>query len=186
MTKFILHGGDTRDECSDNDYFYNLFTKGLSGKVKILMNYFARDEERWGEKYELDKEKVLEQSENKDVAFELASLEKFDKQLKSTDVVYIAGGKNAPLLNSLQKFPNIEKLFDNKVVLGCSAGVYVLSKYSYSYEAGEVFKGLGILKIKSICHYKEEDRVGIEKLKSVGEDLEIIVLSDHKVVEMWK
>lgn len=87
------------------------------------------------------------------------------------------GGETLRLLETLKKYSNLEKLIDGKIVSGESAGAYVLSTYFYSKTAGGVFRGLGLVPVKTICHYIGKN---IDKLESVGGNLENLLLPNYK------
>ena len=44
LTKYILHGGNTGEINKYNNNFFKEMTANLKGKIKILLNYFARNE----------------------------------------------------------------------------------------------------------------------------------------------
>jgi len=52
MTKYILHGGYTREPNEDNANFFREMTTGFSGKVHILLVYFASEEDLIEQKYQ--------------------------------------------------------------------------------------------------------------------------------------
>lgn len=180
MTKYILHGGYTREPNSDNDSFFREMTLGINGKVRILLNYFATVEESKNEKYfKEETERLLQNSGNKELEFEVAQIEKLKEQLEKADIMYMRGGSNRKLLEAISKTPDLEKLFEGKVIAGSSAGVYALSKYYVSNDSGKIGEGLGILNIKCYCHYEEGDR-NVPKLKKYKEDLPILTLPNYK------
>jgi len=97
--------------------------------------------------------------------------------------IYIRGGNVFKLLEVLKSYPKFLEVVEEKVIVGSSAGAYVLSKYFYSQEGRGIFDGLGILPIAITCHYKGNQEV-LELLKEKAEDLEIVLLNDfeHKVI----
>ncbi|MFH1826990.1 MAG: Type 1 glutamine amidotransferase-like domain-containing protein [bacterium] len=78
---------------------------------------------------------------------------KLKKQIRSSELIYILGGENKSLKNVLKKVKDLKELFKGKVIVGSSAGAYVLSTYYYSDEDKGIFSGFGILPIKVIGHY---------------------------------
>ena len=78
------------------------------------------------------------------------------EQLKLADVIYIRGGDTEKLLKVLRQFPRFADGLKNKVVVGSSAGAYILAECYHSATRGGVYKGLGILPIRVICHYQSE------------------------------
>jgi len=179
LTKYILHGGRTSLVSTDNDDFFREITLGLNAPIKILLNYFSRDDD-WNVLAESDKKNILKQAGNKNVTFEIADPDKLANQLKKASVMYMRGGKTLKLLESLRKTPNLGSLFKGKVIAGSSAGAYALAKYYYGNDSKKLAEGLGILNIKVYVHYSTSDVHIIEKLKNFKEDLEILVLRETK------
>jgi peptidase E len=69
-----------------------------------------------------------------------------------------------------------KELFKGKIIAGESAGTYALSSWFHSEKAGGTFEGLGIVPVKTICHYTEERK---DFLKDCSNDLEEVVLPDY-------
>lgn len=183
MTKYILHGGYTRESNEDNAGFYREWIQDLNGRIKILLCFFAEFKEKY---FDEDKERLFAQSEVKDFQLEIARIENFEEQIKNSDVIYFRGGSMTNLLRELRKFPNLENLFSGKVIAGSSAGAYALSKYYWSNDKNILDDGLGILNIKCFCHYKNEDKENLKKLLEYKEDLPIITLPNYKWVVIYK
>lgn len=183
MTKYILHGGYTRESNEDNAGFYKEWTQGLNSRIKILLCFFAEFKEKY---FDEDKERLIAQSEIKDFQLEIARIENFEEQIENSDVIYFRGGSMTNLLGELRKFPNLENLFSGKVIVGSSAGAYALSKYYWNNDKNTLDDGLGILNIKCFCHYKNEDKKDLEKLLEYKENLPIITLPDYKWVTIYQ
>jgi len=183
MTKYILHGGYTREKKDLNNNFFKEIVKDLKGKIKILFVYFASEESDYEEKLEQEKDNFLNNSENKDLEFEIADRNNFIEQIKNADVIYIRGGDTFKLLETLKLYPKFSEAIETKVVVGSSAGAYVLSKHFYSRTRERIINGLGILPIAIACHYKGKQET-LELLKGKAKDLEIVLLDDfeHKVI----
>lgn len=186
MTKYVLHGGDTRFVNPDNNGFFAAMTLGLEGKVRILLNYFARDESEIDQCLQEDKERFMQNSENKDLEFIVADVNNLATQLENANVMYIRGGNTAQLVKKMKKVNDIEKLFNNKVIGGSSAGVYVLCKYYWENDNSTLGDGLGIFNIKALCHYKPEDKEVVNKLLAYKEYLPLLTLPNHKWIVVYK
>ena len=186
MTKYILHGGNTRFNNHDNDSFFAEMTNGLKGKVRILLIYFARNESEIDECLKEDKERFLQNCKNKDLEFEIANEDNLATQLKNVNVIYIRGGNTSQLVDKIRKVPDIERLFESKVVGGSSAGVYVLSKYYWENDNSTLGDGLGIFNIKALCHYKPKDEEIVKQLLSYNENLLLLTLPNHKWIVVYK
>ena len=183
MTKFILHGGYTSKKNYLNNNFFKETTKGLEGKVKILLVYFASEEFDYERKLEEDKDNFLRNSDNENLKFEIANKDNFIEQIKNSDVVYIRGGDTFKLLEILKSYPEFLKVIKGKIVVGSSAGAYVLSRIFYSRTKKEVLDGLGILPIAIACHFKGDEKV-LKLLREKAGDSEILLLDDfeYKVI----
>ena len=176
MTKYILHGGQAGRQSPDNKKFFLEMVNGLSDKVNVLCVLFAREKDVWNEKFEEDKRNFSSASPQKVFRFVLANdkTSAFTEQIKQADVIYLKGGNTHWLQDHLAEVPDLKNLLTGKVVAGSSAGALVLSKYYYENDDDTYNKGLGILPIKTFCHYEEEKSDKLTKLKEFGENIETI------------
>lgn len=189
MTKFILHGGDTRELNSDNNSFFGEMTQGFKGKVKILLCYFSRKDDDITRCFEQDKKRFLQNSKNKNLKFEIADQKILKEQLVRSDVFYMRGGETAKLLKKLSSTKNLIRLFDGKVVAGSSAGAYVLSKYYWNHgesSLNEFSRGLGIIKVNTLCHYEQERSDIVSKFLKYKKDLPLLALPNYKWAIIYK
>lgn len=184
MTKFILHGGCTRIDSESNRKFFKEITRDLSSGATIVCSFHAAPVESWGEKFEYIQNKISLSAQEKTFNFILAEerVEEFVKQLQRADAVYFHGGDTLNLKNALSGIENLSALLRNKVVAGSSAGVNVFARYSFSTIRKIVAEGLGILPIKTMCHYSEEKSQDVESLKAHGEDLEMYLIPEEHFV----
>jgi len=183
MTKFILHGGATSTRSEKNSRFFREIVKGFDKRVKILLVYFSRDKFEWDILQKKDKE-TFQSVFNGKILFDIASEDysEFKKQVMSNDIVYLRGGKTPDLQKKLQKMKNFKKIIHGKVVVGSSAGAYVLSEYYYSNRLDSIFEGLGVLPIKVFCHFDESKQNALQKLKNFGQELETIILPEEEFI----
>lgn len=182
MTKYILHGGNTSNKTGDNKNFFIEMTSSLLDNANILCIYFSRPKELWPELFAQDKIHFSSASPQEVFKFALADDKTYAlvDQLKKSTLVYLRGGDTDKLIETLSKVNNLDELLKNKVVSGSSAGAYVLSKYYYTNSKDEIKKGLGILPIKTFCHYAEEKSDKLEKLKKYGEELKVYAIPEGK------
>jgi peptidase E len=184
MTKFILHGGYTRDKNELNRSFFEEISKDIPDGGTILFVYFAGKDNEIGEKYEEDKENVVTGAHGKSLNVVLAKEEDFIEQVKQSSAIYIRGGDTAKLLSTLKKYPDFTEAIQGKTIAGSSAGAYVLSTFFFSNDRGRVFEGLGILPIRVLCHYQstkhQTQGSGLESLEQYPQNLELIVLRDYE------
>lgn len=186
MTKYILHGGNSKEFNPDNDSFFREMTAGSHGKTLVLLNYFSREETDVIKLAEQDRQRFLQNSENKDLEFEIAEPEKLTDQLRRVYVMYMRGGETDWLRDRLSQTPQVEQLFKDKVIAGSSAGVYVLSKYYWSNDHSKIGKGLGILDFKAFCHYKPDDTKIVKALLKYKEPLPLFVLPNFKWMVFYR
>lgn len=186
MTKYILHGGDTREINPDNNGFFREMTLGSKDKILVLLNYFAREDSEVEGLAEQDKQRFLQNYDGKDLEFEIAHPEQLIGQISRADVMYMRGGETNWLKEKLLKTPNLTELFKNKVIAGSSAGAYVLSKYYWGNDTNKLGDGLGIINFKTYCHYQPKDSGILNKLTAYKEKLPLLVLPNYKWVVFYQ
>ena len=169
MTKFILHGGETGIANEHNKAFYQEWVKDFDQDKNptILLTYFSRPKEIWGELEKSDKERFANYTNNREAKFIVASddIGTFKKQIKEADVVYFRGGEPQKIIDVVGKIKDeFLSLIDGKVYAGSSAGVMFLSEYSRSGNR-DWEKYLGILPINAVVHYSEELKGDLEEFK---------------------
>ena len=176
-TKFILHGGYAGRSNPSNDDFFKEILKDTPKNIKILLVYFTEDESDFSRVQEEDISQFEKNKGAKNLTFEIASTESFSQQIAQSDIIYLHGGKTLKLLEALKKWPNFREFLNGKIVAGESAGAYALSSYFYSKTEGGLFKGLGFVPVKIICHYIGENK---EKLKERSDGIETLLLADYQ------
>ncbi len=145
--------------------------------------YFAVPDELVKEKHKIYVEYFKRTNiDNKKIELKVASKENFIEELQWADVVYLRGGDTLLLLSQIKKYPNFKKeLLKKDVVAGSSAGVYFLAKYAFSNSRSIVYKGLGILDIKTNCHYKEGKN--LNELDKLNGKLVLLEEGEYKIIE---
>lgn len=188
MTKFILHGGETSIANEHNRAFYQEWIKDFDQDKNptILLTYFSRPKEIWGELEKSDKEKFANYTNNRKANFIVASddIGTFKKQIKEADVVYFRGGEPQKIIDVVGKIKDeFLSLIDGKVYAGSSAGVMFLSEYSRS-GTRDWEKYLGILPINSVVHYSEELKKDLEEFKKghLENESEYILLPETEFI----
>lgn len=182
MTKYILHGGFTRSDNELNRTFYAEMVRDVPEGGNVLLIYFASDDADVPQKSKEDSESLIKQAEGKNITITIASKENLIEEIKAAHSIYLRGGDTDKLLEILKQYPNLSSLFEGKTVAGSSAGAYVLSTLYYSNLVGTIEEGLGVLPIRTVCHYNSErfPNLGdaVELMKGKQEDLELVVLKD--------
>ena len=174
--KYILHGGLPHRPNPENNKFYKEVLNNEIRNLRVLLVYFAETEERIQHCKEQDISHFNNNRGTKELTYEIAEEKSFSEQVKRSDIIYIRGGDTLKLIGILHQFPDATSLFDGKTVAAESAGVYALSACFYSKTAGGVFKGLGLVPVKTICHYVGKNK---DKLEECSQDLEYLLLSSY-------
>lgn len=180
-TKYVLHGGFTPGQNKD-DYFYQEILKDAPQEPKILLVYFAKEEDRVALNRDEDVGQFNKNRGGRVLKFETANKESFIKQILNSDVVYLHGGHSGKLLEALKEYPKLKKSFEGKIVAGDSAGANVLAEAFYSKSIG-VSDGLGIIPIKLISHYLVENK---DKLNHIKQNLETVFLPEYETKVVYK
>lgn len=185
MTKYILHGGNTRSNIEANDLFFKEMMKGTEKSVNFLVVYFAQEEEKWNSMFEEFKIRMKILYPKKDITFVLAHKERdvLISEMKHADVIYFTGGK-FPLYQFFEGI-NLKNLLENKIVAGSSAGAYLLSTYYYSNDRDVIDAGAALLPIKLICHYREEIKDVCNELNNHKKILDIHTLKEGKMIVLY-
>lgn len=157
-TKYILVGGYPQKGQNAGKDFAEELVKDFSESVKILVCLFARTRDVWEEAYDQDVEAFHRHLSNKKLKIEMADTEKFLEQLQWADVVYFRGGNSTQLLiDTINEYPNLKTLLQNKTVAGSSAGADAISKWYYDLDTpDEIREGLGLLPVKVVVHYRSD------------------------------
>ncbi len=180
-TKFILYGGFDPNEINpDNGDFSREVLKDAPENAKVLVVPFAKEVDRIVPTVERVTRELNASKWQKNIFIEIAEEESFITQVASADVVYFQGGTTIKLLDTLKKFLNLGEYLKGKTVAGDSAGGNALCSFFYTPRTDEICKGLGILPVKMIPHYKEDYK---NKFDTVEPDLETVLLKEymHKV-----
>jgi len=173
MTKYILHGGYLVRENSLNKNFFSEISKNLNDDDKVLMCCFAPSEQSGlseEEKFKRGKEVFEKNITDKNLEYVFASHEDFIKQLKEADALYLHGGMTDGLHDYLKDYPEfVQEAKKKKLVIGSSAGAYVLAEYSIDYaDKSKAEKRFGFLPIKIHCHFEDKNKKALEeKFKKV-------------------
>lgn len=185
MTKYILHGGETKVENENNKKFFFECTNLPKTSVKILCIFFARVVGPPEEGFELAKKKFTEAAApGKELTFVLAdeNVDVLRKQILDADVVYIHGGDTDVLKEKLRPLTDFAKLIAGKTVAGSSAGAYILSRYYYSNSKRVICEGFGVLPIKVFAHWSEEKQEQRGLLEEFGEELPVYLVRETEFV----
>lgn len=180
MSKFFLCGGGDFEDEEKNNLLSEISNSLPHNKENItaLVIPFAGPESCWNEVFTKYQERYFKLSEIKD--FIIANRDNYMQQIAESDLIFVSGGSELLLADFFKNIP--EQTFDNKVIVGSSAGVNIFSKYYYSNDRNEIATGLNILPIMTICHYTAEHKNRLEALSSINKDLPIYAIAEGKYV----
>lgn len=187
-TKFIIHGGYTRYANDLNHSFLHEVVKDMPGNGTLLIVLFATDDEKVDEYFRNFTDKFADNADGKKLNYTKATKEDFLNQVTAADAIYIQGGDTEKLKQVLQEYPEFAERIKGKTVAGSSAGAYVLSRYYYTNSQNKVLEGLGVLPIRTVCHYQSEihsvsDNIDpVSCLNEFDNDMELVLLKDFE----WK
>lgn len=154
--KVILSGGYNQKAGDGGKGFYSEIIRGFSGRLKILECLFGLEGILYAQVMEKDTELLKRLFPEINFEFEIATPVDFTQQIQKADVIYFRGGEIEVLQAKLSKIAGWQDAIQNKVVVGTSAGAYVLSKY-YIKKSGSLpvlEPGFGLLPIKTVAHYR--------------------------------
>lgn len=156
MIKYVLNSGGLRNNLPRAKEYFAEILKDSGKKPKLLICCFAQPREDWGEKFQKDKDGILDLApEGVFPELELAFPDTFEKQIKNCDAMYIHGGDDHLIKYWFEKF-DIPKIFEGKVIATNSASSHVIAKHFWTCDWRKIMDGMGILPIKFLAHYKSD------------------------------
>ena len=185
-TKYILHGGYTREPNESNESFFYEMVKSVPNNGRVLLVYFASDDSKVDNKYIEDCERMKLYEGDKNISFIKATHEDFLVQVEKADVIYLRGGDTQKLQNILAEYQNFSDSIKGKTMAGSSAGAYVLSKYYFTNSLNKVLEGLGCLPVRCICHFESkihpasDDVDSVSMMEEFDSNLELVLLKDYE------
>ncbi|OGC84868.1 hypothetical protein A3F55_00080 [Candidatus Adlerbacteria bacterium RIFCSPHIGHO2_12_FULL_53_18] len=186
MTKYILHGGFTRQDNESSRAFYKEFVRDVPEGSNILLVYLASREEDNSKKFEENVESIKRESEGKSFNFLMATQENFLSEIEKSKAVCFYGGSTNKLIKILRTYPDLQPLLEGKTIAGSSAGAYALARFGPSHDEEQIREGLGLVPVRVVCHYESSELPPNEKAVSILEDtapeLELVFLKDCE----WK
>lgn len=188
-TKYILHGGYTRDENDENTKFFTEFFQDIPNGGTVLAVLFALENDGDEEYYATFAERLLKYTKKK-INFVKANQDDFVEQVGQADAVFLQGGDTNRILGVMEKYENLNDLFKGKIIAGSSAGAYTLARLGTSHGEEHEREGLGILPLRVVCHYKSDklppSETSLGELKNTRQDLELILLEDCESRVVYK
>ena len=156
MTKYILNSGGIKHQPILKKKFHEEMVKGIEAEsIKVLMVFFPQPREYWEQKFPLACESIQKDLKNLNFEFSLAFPDTFEKQVRASDIVYMAGGDDALTRYWFSNY-DLKTVFANKVVATNSATSEMLAVSFWTCDWRECNEGFGILPIKFLPHYESD------------------------------
>jgi len=155
MTKYVLNSGALKKYPEKGQAFLAEIVKGLGPNPKMLICLFAQAREDWEDKIGGYKDLMGNAPQGVSVSFELAFPDKFEEQIKRSDIVYIHGGDDDLLEYRFSKF-DLPKIWEGKVVATSSAGSNLVVKQYWTCDWRVCREGRGVVPIKFIPHFDSD------------------------------
>lgn len=160
MKKIILSGGFAGKAEDGGEAFCNEIIEDIPGKIRILECIFGMSEDLESGAMEKDMTFFRRNAPQAQLEFEMAKKETFSAQIKKADVIYFRGGDTDLLYKTLSEIEGWQTALKNKIVIGASAGAYILSDF-YIKNVGikpSLEKGFGLIAVKTVAHYRSDYR----------------------------
>ncbi len=190
MTTYILHGGYDKYENSENDRYWRLFTQLPHKKhVRILGIYWAREPKDWAERVAQATKRIKREASSKTFEFIVAKhSQDFEKSVATSDVIYFAGGEYPRLKAEVDRVGDIQKQFDNKVIVGTSAGAILLTSSAVDPEDDQLYIGLGSIPVNFVCHWNvvKDREEKLRRLRAAAPGLPILTLNESQWVVFYQ
>ena len=153
MTKYVLHGGGIRGSVDEGKAYFEELAKGLGKQPRVLLCFFAQPEAVWTEKYEEWIKRIGVVSEAEPI-FGQASVTDFPLQAQRHDILWIYGGDDELLKQTVSQIPRFVNLLQSfSVVAGSSAGAILLAKKSWPCDRRLIHDGLAVVNTNALVHY---------------------------------
>jgi len=176
-TKVVVSGGYAEEPNVPNSQFFKEILKDTCDEITILLILFSRPEEVWDDKSKRTISQFNKVRGTKKIHYIVSKHDELEEQISKSDIIYIRGGTTSLLTSEIARHPKFIELIKGKVVAGESAGTYLLSDYYYSKSEGGIFRGLGLLPVKTICHFEGKNE---EQLDKCPEGLEKLLLKSYE------
>lgn len=171
MTKYILAGGHPRNAFDSGRAFIEAFSYERVLPIKILVCYFAGDDDKLAAKWAADQALFARFLPLGDYQLELAVQSSFVQQLANCDTVYFKGGNAERLIEVLSKMPDWTSHITGKLVVGTAAGAEMLSRYYFDLDQTAIRLGFNLLPIKVLVHYRSNYNGQVFDWNRIEQDL---------------
>lgn len=151
MTKYILAGGCDRKHPEYLETLARVIT-AEKPNPRILSCWFSNEDDHAREKFN-DYQNYFRKPFGPAALIVMADKNSFIEQLKDCDVLYLHGGNTDLLISAMAQYEDLASHFEDKVIVGSSAGANYLSTFGYSPSLKKVKPGSGLVGVSCVVHY---------------------------------
>lgn len=153
--KVILSGGYVSRAVDGGVAFCKEIIANPLKPTRVLECFFGLADNAWSSAMEKDQKMFNKMVPDVRLEFQIASWQSLVDQIKWADVIYFRGGETQKLYNYLNGISGWQEALIGKVVVGASAGAYILSElYVPALEPPSLKKGFGLIPVKIVTHYR--------------------------------
>lgn len=102
-----------------------------------------------------------------DGAVSIAKEGNWKKQAEESDLIYFHGGKTKTLMAAMRELGATRKIFEDKIVVGSSAGANFLVNGGYSPGADEYVQGIGLADVSVLVHYGSSEKASMRRWSEI-------------------
>jgi peptidase E len=154
MKQLLLCGGRPWKANGAENALERALLNRFQSNIKVAFCNFARTATRWDDTDEASVKLFTDSAKGLKVAHKSISHENFDDVSKWADVIYMPGGDPFVLKTELDAHPNLDKIWDNKIVAGSSAGADVMCSEFAFLQDKDFDSGYGWVSATCIPHWR--------------------------------
>jgi peptidase E len=182
MINIILHGGGDIHGGSLRKLLNEIkkLDSNHRNNPNVLIIPFARMKSEWEKVFEKYKKRYSSLSTKDSFVLAISNQSVLNKQIENSQIIFICGGSEV-LLRRYLKSVSFSS-FENKVVVGVSAGANIFSRYYYSNDRNKIESGIFKLPVKTLCHFTDQQYEHVQKLHiyKSKESLPLIALKESE------
>jgi len=154
--KVIFSGGFASKAEDGGAAFCNEIIEDGPSRIRILECIFGMSADLGLGAMEKDIALFKKKLPKAELEFEMARKDVFAEQIRKADVIHFRGGNTDLLYEALSQIEGWQSVLKNKILVGASAGAYILSDF-YIKRTGiipSLEKGFGLISAKTVAHYR--------------------------------
>ena len=155
MKRLLLMGGRPWVAGLGGQDFVEALFRYHTESVKLAFCIFAQPEDEWDETIKWNSEMFDKFKGDRTIEYKTMTAENFEDVSAWADIIYVPGGNVFTLLDKLKPY-YLDKLWDDKVVAGSSAGADLLCAHFVSLQHRKLGDGLGWVPVTCVPHWRDE------------------------------